>query len=289
MAITLVLTTFTALSVAAVGADGIAVISLATRRRWRDMAVIAAAWLAAAVVFELSLPTSGLSDWVSSLIITLLSLAFCVALGFYIGAQRDLVSSLHERAETAEREQGLRVAQARPTERARIAREMHDVLAHRISLVAMHSGALAYRSDLSAEETAEAATIVQDNAHQALSELRDVLGVLRDVDALQPVMRGPQPTLTDLDELVDETRSAGLEVSATIAVTDLGKAPEVMSRHGYRIVQEALTNARKHAEGMPVEVTVSGSKGDGLRMTVRNGIPAGGGGMPTSGPWASWA
>ena len=94
--------------------------------------------------------------------------------------------TLKNRAERAEAEQELRTSQARANERARIAREMHDVLAHRISQVSMHASALAFRTDLDAEEMRASATIIQDTAHQALDDLRAVLGVLRDPESGEP-------------------------------------------------------------------------------------------------------
>lgn len=275
----------TAVSSSAVPAAGIAVISLATHRRWRPLAVVAVPWVLSGFVFEMLRPSgTGATVIATNLIIGALCLGFAIAVGYYIGARRDLFASWRERAETAEREQASRVAQARATERARIAREMHDVLAHRISLVAMHSGALAYRTDLTAEETTAAATVVRDNAHLALSELRDVLGVLRSVDdprelgdaALErpePPER-PQPTLASLDELLTEARAGGSRIDAGVTVEGLSAAPESLSRNGFRIVQEALTNARKHAPGQPVELTLAGSAGAGLTITVRNGTTA---------------
>ena len=103
-----------------------------------------------------------------------------LAVGAYIGSRRELLWTLRDRAERAEDEQALRVEQGRLNERHRIAREMHDVLAHRISLIAMHAGALAYRTDLTAEEMHETAELIQAKSHEALTDLRQVLGVLRD-------------------------------------------------------------------------------------------------------------
>jgi signal transduction histidine kinase len=85
--------------------------------------------------------------------------------------------------------------------------------------------------------------------------------------------RRPQPTLADLDDLIAETRASGVQLHATVAVHDPGRVPQTVSRHGYRIVQEALTNARKHAAGAPVELEVRAREGDGLRIVARNGIP----------------
>jgi signal transduction histidine kinase len=203
----------------------------------------------------------------------------CVWVGAYIGLRRDHVRSLQERVETAEREQASRAAQARANERARIAREMHDVLAHRMSLVAMHAGALAYRTDLPPEKVAETAAVVQAGAHAALQDLRDVLGVLRSADGAHagaadggdhPRPERPQPTLADLDELVAEARAGGGEVRVERRADGLGELPEAVSRNAYRIVQEALTNARKHAPWAPVTVGVAGAPGEGLALTVRN-------------------
>ena len=103
-----------------------------------------------------------------------------VGWGLFARAQRDLVASLHERAARLETERRLYEAQARDAERRRIAREMHDVLAHRLSLLSVHAGALEFRPDAPAEEIAEAAGVVRGAAHAALQELREVIGVLRE-------------------------------------------------------------------------------------------------------------
>jgi signal transduction histidine kinase len=286
------LTILTAVSASAVPAAGIAVISLAAHRRWRPLVAVAVPWVVSGFVYEMLRPSgTGPAAVATTLVISALSLGFAIAVGYYIGARRDLFASWRERAETAEREQASRVAQARANERARIAREMHDVLAHRISLVAMHSGALAYRTDLTPQETAEAAAIVRDNAHLALSELRDVLGVLRSVDDSGDFggfggsgPERPQPTLATLDELLSEARASGTDVDVQLSIEGLSSAPESLSRNGFRIVQEALTNARKHAPGEPVELGLSGRAGDGLTITVRNGIPTKGGTNPLPNP-----
>ena len=137
-----------------------------------------------------------------------------VAIGLYLGARRDLIASLHDRAERAEREQALQVSTARAGERTRIAREMHDVLAHRMSLVAVHAGALAYRTDLSAAETRETAAIIQANSQRALADLREILGLLRDTErGIDVTDHRPQPTLGDLDSLLDDERAAGAHVT----------------------------------------------------------------------------
>ncbi|GAA2486134.1 sensor histidine kinase [Terrabacter carboxydivorans] len=277
-------TAISGVSSVAVGASLVALVSLSTRQRWRDIAVMALPWMLAGLSHSLVYPTEPEAITLPNVIIALLSLAVSVAIGWAVGERRAFVASLHERALTAEREQAMRVVQAQVAERARIAREMHDVLAHRISLVAMHSGALAYRTDLAPEQVAETAEIVRESANQALTGLRAVLGVLRDVPGVDAPADGspepPQPTLADIETLVAEARSGGTTVSLDRS-GDLGAVPEQVSRSAYRIVQEGLTNARKHASGAAVRVTVStaperGLDDEAVQVTVRNAVPRGG-------------
>jgi signal transduction histidine kinase len=254
------------------GASTIVLASVATRRRWREIIAIAIASVVQAMVFE-SLNPADTSTWPVSITAAVAITGVTIATGMYIGSRRELLYSFRQRAETAEKEQAARVAQARTAERATIAREMHDVLAHRISLVAMHAGALAYRTDLTPDEVRAASAIIQDNAHQALSELRDVLGILRD-DRTGDAPNRPQPDWSDLPDLVAEARRAGMNVTYTNNVTD-PDLPERTGRTVYRIVQETLTNARKHAPDTEVQVLVGGSASEGLCVTVRNPLRVG--------------
>ncbi len=280
LTVALVLTAATAVSISVVGAEVIAVVSLATHRRWWRIGVVGVVFVLAGWVYGVLHPVvvdqgySAVIDVIGGVV----SYALLVWIGAYIGLRREHLESLRERAETAEREQASRVAQARVNERARIAREMHDVLAHRMSLVAMHAGALAYRTDLPPEKVVETAAVVQSNAHAALTELREVLGVLRETDGGAAEQEGPgrperpQPTLADLDELVDEARASGTEVHLDVRARRLTELPEAVSRHAFRIVQEAMTNARKHAPWAPVTVVVDGEPGEGLSLAVRNPV-----------------
>jgi signal transduction histidine kinase len=145
---------------------------------------------------------------------------------------------------------------------------MHDVLAHRLSLVATAAGALEYRPDSSPEQIAAAAGVVRDGVHQALDELRDVIGVLRAEDAIAGTVP-PQPSGADLPRLVDESRSAGTDVTSTIEA-DLAALPDALGRAAYRVVQEALTNARRHAPAATVDLRVTGGPGERLGIDVRN-------------------
>lgn len=268
-----------------------AVISMATRRRWRWVALTGATTLVMALVAAVATrpldqvsvtdatgrvtPVTDAGLVFSILLVTVaITYVALAAWGFYVGARRDLVASLTERAETAEREQALRITQAQGDERARIAREMHDVLAHRISLVSMHAGILAYRDDLTSDETSDVARVIQSNAADSLTELRAVLGTLREPGAAPAK---PQPSLADLPALVDEARAAGAHVTVSDAVAGPAALPPATGRHAYRIVQEALTNARKHAVDAPVTVSLSGRPGDGLAVEVANPLTTGSG------------
>ncbi|OUD86450.1 Histidine kinase [Clavibacter michiganensis subsp. michiganensis] len=157
--------------------------SLAIRRRLKEIAAAAAVWIAAVGTWEVAglsyLPVTPEELPLTAALI-LVVLGLLILLGLYLGGRRELLASLRERARLAEEEQALRSAQAADRERTRIAREMHDVLAHRLSLVALHAGALEYRDDLDAAEVRATAGVVRDNARTALPELRGVLGVLRD-------------------------------------------------------------------------------------------------------------
>jgi signal transduction histidine kinase len=196
--------------------------------------------------------------------------AALVTLGMYIRARRQLLDSLHERIEHAEATQLLLADQARHAERARIATEMHDVLAHRVSLMALQAGALEIRPDLPHAEVRQTAALIRTTARQALTELRDVIGVLRE-DA--EARYAPPPTLPDIATLVAEFREAGLQIDLDMQVETPAAAPAPLGRDTYRIVREALTNVTKHARGTTATVHLSGGPGDGLRVEVRNKLP----------------
>ncbi|TNH25197.1 sensor histidine kinase [Micromonospora orduensis] len=236
------------------------------------------------LVFSWARPDPAMPYWATvawGVVITLAVLAW----GMFVRARRQLIVSLRERAERAEAEQQLRVAQARHLERTRIAREMHDVLAHRISLLSLHAGALEFRPDAPADEVARAAGVIRGSAHAALQDLREVIGVLRaegDGDAPEP----PQPTLADLPALIAESRAAGVRVNVNDSVGNPEEVPAALGRAAYRIVQEGLTNARKHAAGAAVTVDVTGGPGTGLTVAIGNRWPVGtqaGGTLPGAG------
>jgi len=253
----------------------ISLFTVAVHRRLPTVLAVALVNLAAFAGYAVVRPTEGIPyPWV--VLFGVLLTAAVAAWGMFVRARRQLVVSLRDRAERAEGEQLLRVEQARHTERTRIAREMHDVLAHRLSLLSMHAGALEFRPDAPPAEVAAAAGVVRASARQALEDLREVIGVLR-----EPTEDGgptrPQPGLADVPALVEESRGAGLRVREEYGVAELGAAPPVTGRTAYRVVQEGLTNVRKHAPGTVATVAVGGGPGTGLIVDVSNPAPTGGG------------
>ncbi len=283
LSVALITNAVTCVSSSASGPATLSLFSLSTRRRWREIIPASLTGLAAAIVFMSQDPTQqdGPLALAAGLLLTIV--AITVGWGMYVGSRRELLTTLRERAETAESEQAARVAQARTAERARIAREMHDVLAHRISMVAMHAGALGYRDDLGADEVRRSAQIIRDSSHQALVELRQVLGVLRD-DPGDAQPEPPQPSAEHVPDLVAQFRRAGMNVDATGLElgTDL---PPSIGRTVYRVVQEGLTNAAKHAPDTLVTLTLHGAPDDGVVVEVVNRLPIGSsdGALPRSG------
>src|SRR4051794_14507787 len=245
----------------AAGATLAAPFNAAIRARGRDLAIIAGllvAWIFASPLLH---PPAG-NYWVNAGACLLLT-GVVLGWGLFVRARRELVRSLRAQADRA-------ADDARAAERRRIAREMHDVLAHRLSLLSVHAGALEFHPDAPAEEVAEAAGVIRESAKSALEELRGVIGVLRE-DGRESLTQPPQPTLADLAALVEESRAAGMRVTARIELGD-APPPAAVGRTAYRIAQEGLTNARKHAPGAAVTLTVRAPDGN-LQVEVRSLAP----------------
>jgi signal transduction histidine kinase len=274
VALCLVLSVAGLWSVTCVGAALVSFFTVAVHRRLLVALAVAAVGVSGGFVFPVLRPDWGTTSYWADLAWATVITALVLAWGLLVRARRQLVHSLRDRAHRAEAEQQLRVARARQAERARIAREMHDVLAHRISLLSLHAGALEFRPDAPPAEVARAAGVIRASAHEALQELREVIGVLRD-ERTDDAPERPQPTLADLPGLVDQSREAGMRVRLDHRVDDLGAVPVAVGRNAYRIVQEGLTNARKHAYGSTVDVIVAGAAGEGLSVEVRNPVPVG--------------
>nr|WP_240973458.1 histidine kinase [Nonomuraea sp. FMUSA5-5] len=265
-----------ALSVPAASASvaaGVAALMAALYRPPRVAIAVGAAGAGASLV-RFAVRPPGLAPYALWALVAVLFGVAVTAWGMLASTRRELLLSLAERARRAEAEQRARAEQARRAERLGIAREMHDVLAHRLSLLAVHAGALEFNASATPGEVTEAARVIGTSARQALEELRAVVSVLRD-PALPPTpapvagLEAPSTGL-DLGALVAESRRAGMRVELHDHGVRLSEVPDVVGRAAYRTVQEGLTNARKHAAGRPVTVLVSGTKGAELVVEVRN-------------------
>ncbi|MFC5665291.1 sensor histidine kinase [Kitasatospora misakiensis] len=181
---------------------------------------------------------------------------------------QELVRAGWERAERAEREQRLVAEQARLRERARIAQDMHDALGHDLSLIALRAGALKLAPDL-APPHREAVQEIRAGAAAAVERLGEVIGILR--EETEP-HAAPGPADAGVPQLVGEAAAAGLDVRLTVEGEPDG-LPRAAEHAAYRVVQEALTNAAKHAPGAPVTVLVAYPPGGGARVRVRNDAP----------------
>jgi signal transduction histidine kinase len=243
------------------GANLAAAFNAAVRARGRDLAIIVGLLVAWAFASPLLYPPAE-GYWVNAVACVLVT-GVVLGWGLFVRARRELVRSLRAQGDRAAEE-------ARAAERRRIAREMHDVLAHRLSLLSVHAGALEFHPDAPAEEVAEAAGVIRQSAKTALEELRGVIGVLRE-DGGESPMRSPQPTLADLAALVEESQGAGMRITARIELGDAAP-PAAVGRTAYRVAQEGLTNARKHAPGAAVALTVRAPDGD-LQVEVRSLAP----------------
>ncbi|ELP64560.1 histidine kinase [Streptomyces turgidiscabies Car8] len=254
------------------GAGLVALFSLAVHRPFRYVGLVSGASVVVIPFFYWLRPDPDL-PYLAAVVLSVLLTATAVGWGMFVRSKRQLTVSLRDRLRRAETEAALRAEQAQRLAREAIAREMHDVLAHRLTLLSVHAGALEFRPDAPREEVARAAGVIRESAHDALQDLREIIGVLRAGD---PEEAGrPQPTLAALDLLVTESREAGMKVALDSRVTAPAAVPASIGRTAYRIVQEGLTNARKHAPGAEVTVSLTGAPGDGLTVSVRNPAPPG--------------
>ncbi|MEU0584851.1 histidine kinase [Streptomyces sp. NPDC006132] len=244
-----------------------------------------------------------LGDWFVPFAAVTMSLGFTappVLLGLYVGARRRLMESLRERADSLERELQLlaeraeeRAEWARNEERTRIAREMHDVVAHRVSLMVVHAAALQAVARKDPEKAVKNAALVGDMGRQALTELREMLGVLRSggderreraasvpplaavgVAAAAAASRAVDdegPCLAEIEELVGQSAAAGMVVDLSVEGEARSYAPEV-EQTAYRVVQEALTNVHKHAAGAKTYVRLAHRVSE-IAMQVENEPP----------------
>jgi signal transduction histidine kinase len=268
-----------AVSSSSTGAALLAMFSMATRGRWQEILpnslLFATSQIVSSLVYS-EILAPGIPLMIGFVSIVPLSVIF-YAVAVSIGERRKRNSAFTAWQASEQQVQSSRVQEIRALERTSIAREMHDVLAHRISMVALHSGALAYREDMEPKQVHETAQLINDNARLALSELREVLGTLR-TDQISDESDAPQPTLAQLPLLWEEANTAVAPVSIVwhgLRPEDADVLQESTSRNAYRVIQEGLTNARKHAPGIPVQVSLSRIDPRFLRITLVNRLAGG--------------
>jgi signal transduction histidine kinase len=249
-----------------------------TVAEYRDRIRLATAAVITAVAVTGAEPLHGASQALPGIVSRLIAIGLAAALGLYLRARADYLEGLHERAERLERERQLLAREAVAEERVRIARELHDVVAHNVSLIVVEAQALAATGDSGAEQQAGLGRVA-GLGREALSEMHRMLGVLRLQNGDAPE-RAPQPGVSDLEALVSRTREAGLD--ATLVVRGLPEElPPGVDLSAYRIVQEALTNVINHAHADHATVTLDYS-GATLQVTVADdGIGSSAG--PTNG------
>ncbi|MEU6411844.1 histidine kinase [Microbispora sp. NPDC046933] len=261
----------------ALGAAMAITLTVAVHRPWPRAATVTVAYLMVVGHYALFGRPPGV-DRPVIVATTLLLFVVPFCLGTAVRARRLLVVSLWHDAQVQRREHLLGVKEARRAERERLAREMHDVLAHRMSLLSVHAGALAYRTaraasgdgpPLGAAEVGQAAEVIRDNARRALDELAEVLAVLRSDEAATGET-GPHHRLADIPALVAEAEAAGQRVLLRAGAGTGASPPRHVEQAAYRVVQEGLTNARKHAPGVPVTVRIEGEPGGVLTVSVEN-------------------
>ncbi|MEV0714178.1 histidine kinase [Asanoa sp. NPDC050611] len=266
----------------ATGAALVAVLTVAVHRGWQVSVPVALAFLVPSLWFSFTTPPPTV-PWQAMAVIVFLMFVVPLVWGMAVRSRRQVVVGLRRDAEWAARDHEHRLADARRAERERIAREMHDTLAHRISLISVHAGALAYRSaqaeagagrPLDAADVGAAIDVIHGNARRALVELGDVLEVLR-TDAEDGEPAGPQPRIADITRLVADAEAVGQRVAVTVECEPTDTLRAAVQRTVYRTVQEGLTNARKHAPGARVEVRVTGAPGEGVTAVVSNPLAPG--------------
>lgn len=244
-------------------------VAVASSRRASRFALGVA--ISAAPLAALRWPHSEQGWWEDVVSAVFVSIPFVLAwvLGDSIRTRRAYYAQLEERAARLEKEREAQSKVAVAAERARIARELHDVVAHNVSVMVVQADGAAYVMDTSPEQARQALETISGTGRQALAEMRRLLGVLRTGEPGEENDYVPQPDVEQIDELVEQVRGAGLPVDFKV-VGSPRQLPSGVELTAYRIVQEALTNTRKHGGpdvGASVRLTYFD---DGLGLLVED-------------------
>jgi signal transduction histidine kinase len=243
----------------------VALYTIGAQTEWRVAAIAAAGAAGVAVIADAAWGGGNVNDHGGLLGHTIEATASCaaaVALGLYVAARRRVLDGLRERAERLDRENELLADRAVAEERTRIAQELHDIVAHNVTLMVVEAQALG--ATVRDERVAQRTDAIADLGRQAMTEMHTTLRLLRG-ESEAPEL-APQPGLDQLERLLEQLRRAGLEVE--LAIEGQPHAlPRSVELSAYRIIQEALTNVVKHAAGARTEVNVAYTS-EALELTV---------------------
>lgn len=254
---------------AVVLAPGVALYTLALRRGRTERLLAAAAAVAAVIGVEVlhsGRPT--LLQTVGHVLLVAIPLLAAEAHRNH----RAYVSLLQERLELAERTREQEAERRAAQERMRIARDLHDVVAHTLTTINVQAATAAELVDRDPEQTRSALDTIAEASRDAIGELRAILGVLRDLDSAGAPL-APAPSIDTIEKLIEDSRAAGVDVSLDVTGQRPARLPDAVSLAAFRIVQESLTNARRHAAGAPVRIALSFGP-DQLALRVENGAGA---------------
>jgi signal transduction histidine kinase len=239
--------------------------TLASQRQWQPAATAGAGAAGLVIVAGAGWGNASITDHgglLGYVIGVAASCAAAVALGLYVGARRRVLEGLRERAERLDRERELLAGRAVAEERIRIAQELHDIVAHNVSLMVVEAQALGATVD--DDRVTESTDAIADLGRQAMTEMHTTLRLLRS-DSEAPEL-SPQPGLAQLERLIEQLRRAGLQIELTVEGQPRPLAQGV-DLSAYRIIQEALTNVVKHAAGASTTVTLV-YQAQGMELTI---------------------
>ncbi len=237
--------------------------TIASRDTWPTPVAAGVAVTLAALISEIGWGNaSSVGHVLGDVVAAGASSAAAVALGLYVGARRRVIDGLRDRAERLDRERELLADRAVTEERLRIAQELHDAIAHNVSLIVVQAQGLA--AGTTEEHVTQTSGAIAELGRQAMAEMHRTLKLLRD-DQVEAQLT-PQPGLGNLDRLLEQSRAAGLSVELTLEGQPR-PLQQSLDLSAYRIVQEALTNVIKHAAGADTHVTLSYHE-HGLELTI---------------------
>jgi len=209
----------------------------------------------AGVTLPASLPGFGTTLWVAEIVRIVALIAAAALLGDATRNRRAYIVEVERRAMEAERTREEEARRRVDEERLRIARELHDITAHSLAIIAVQSGMAKHVIRKKPEQATKALQAISTTSRSALNELRSVIGVLRGVGEPGETPLTPAPSLSHLEDLTRPLEAAGLQVNVRIT-GDLATVPSVVDMSAYRIVQETFTNVMRHARASRVEVSV---------------------------------